>query len=154
MEDLNTYIGLGIAFAIVGGFIFARKYQQKRFEEYHRRSQQAFREGNLAAAEAALKKCLKLMPIWADGHRAMGEVLARKGEIEKGAERMHFAAQLQPRNPLGHLELAHFLVSYQPDAEAQAREALNQAIALEPTLAEELAVHDRYARLLQKSARD
>lgn len=148
MEELSTYIGLAIALAIVGGFIFARKYQQKRFENYHQASQRAFREGDLAAAERNLAKCLKLMPIWADGHRALGEVFARQGKMHDGLERMRFAAQLQPRNPLGHLEVAHFLMTHHPEAEAEARSALEAAIALEPKLADEIALHDRYARLL------
>lgn len=152
MEDFSTYIGMGIVMAIVGGFIFARKYQQKRFEKNHRAFQQAFREGNLAAAEAAMGRCLKLMPIWADGHRAMGEIMARQGRMEDGVERMRFAAQLQPRNPLGHLELAHYLVTYKPDATTEARSALEAAIALEPQLAEEIVHHDRYAKLMKVSA--
>lgn len=74
-------------------------------------AQEALRGGEFAAAELALDRCVKLMPLWLHPRFLLGAVLAKQGKLEAAEDTLKMAMALQPRDPDGHIELGIFYVT-------------------------------------------
>jgi len=74
-------------------------------------AQEALRDGNFAAAELALARCVKLMPLWMQPRFLLGAVLAKLGKLTEAEDALKMAMALQPREPNGHIELGIFYVT-------------------------------------------
>lgn len=74
-------------------------------------AQEHMGRGDMKEAEVALARCVKLMPLWIQPRLLYGAVLARLGKLDEAEEHLKMAAQLQPRDADGHIELGIFYVT-------------------------------------------
>jgi len=90
------------------------------------------RSGNLPAAEQHFQAALAAFPQGDEAHAGLGEIALRQSHWEEAATRFTTAGQLAPRDASyrAYLAEALSLLGYQP----QARQALEQALALDPHL--------------------
>ncbi|NJL73388.1 MAG: hypothetical protein HC888_18580 [Candidatus Competibacteraceae bacterium] len=70
--------------------------------------------------------------------RALGAVLAQQDRLDEAERELKMAAELQPRKPGGHLDLALFYARYQPDRAEDTIRALKEAIVHAPQLREDI----------------
>jgi len=108
---------------------------------------EALKHGDVEAAEAAFRKCVRLIPSAAPAHRALGRILAHRGGFAEAEEHLQFATQLEPRNGEGHLDLGLFLAMCVPQRAEEAVDALAKAVEFAPRLREQLAAADALAGL-------
>ncbi|MBN2308873.1 MAG: hypothetical protein JXR94_07890 [Candidatus Hydrogenedentes bacterium] len=111
------------------------------------RAVEACEKGDLAAAEADLRKVVGLMPIWAPARRVLGATLAGRGRFAEAEEQFRMAAQLEPRNGTAHWDLGMFLASCPPQRPEEAIEAFERAIEFAPDLRQTLGQFDQLAPL-------
>jgi Tfp pilus assembly protein PilF len=152
------YFGLVVLIAILAGRFAVGRWRLSRFQRLWGRAQEAVQAGNWVAAEAALRDCVRLMPIAGPVHRLMGVVLARRGKLGEAEERIRFGAELEPRNPAGFMELGFFLTARYPERFDEAIDAfstavqnapdLRKALSQEPRL-EPLRQHERFCKLVE-----
>lgn len=156
---MNTTLLLGILiFALMVtrlGFLWSKGH---RARTAFQRGCQALEAGDWEEAEAALKRVVKLEPIFAVARRLLGRVLARRGALAEAEEQFRMAAALEPRNPDGYLDLGYFLALAQPSRESEAIDVLTKAVELAPGLRRTLATaaelealrrHERFRRLIE-----
>lgn len=141
------YLGLGILIAIVAGRHVVSQWRIRRFQRLWARAQEAVQRENWVAAEAALRDCVRMMPIAGPVHRLMGAVLARRGKLKEAEERIRFGADLEPKNPAGFLELGFFLQARYPDRLDEAIDAFSTAISNAPQLRKTLSEEPRLESL-------
>ena len=87
--------------------------------------------GDFEEAEVALAKCVKLMPLWIQPRMLYGSVLSRLNKLEQAEEHLKLAAELQPKEADGYIELAIFYITVAERTE-DGVEALRQALAKDP----------------------
>ena len=152
------YLGLILLITIVAGRYGVGHWRLQRFRRLWTRAQEAVQGENWVAAEAALRDCIRIMPIAGPVHRLMGAVLARRGKLKEAEERIRFGADLEPKNPAGFLELGFFLTARFPERAEEAIDAFSTAIGASPqlrkTLSDEprlegLRRNERFRRLLE-----
>jgi len=86
-------------------------------------------------AEAELRKAVRLVPGIATLRRALAGVLSHQEKFAEAEEHLRMASQLEPRNALVHLDLGVFLAVCPPQRPEEAIDAFEQALDLEPQLA-------------------
>ena len=147
---MTTYVGL----ALVIGIVLARwgygYWHTHRVQNWWRKGQEAVNAGNLVAAEAAFRECVRLAPIVGPFHRAFGGVLARRGKLAEAEERLRFGAELEPRNAAGFMDLGYFLALCVPNRSQEAIEAFARAVVCAPDLRKRLAQEPHLAPLLRE----
>ena len=149
-NNMNTYyVGVALLIAILIGRWAFSYLTHHRFRSWWDKGQQAIAVGNMVAAEAAFRECVRLMPIFSTVHRALGGVLARRGKYKEAEERLRFGAELEPRNPAGFIDLGLFLALCAPERTEDAINAFATAVAHAPNLKKSLAEEPRLERLRQ-----
>ncbi|HEX2450852.1 MAG TPA: tetratricopeptide repeat protein [Gemmatimonadales bacterium] len=83
------------------------------------------------AAEADLRRVMRLQPAQAAAHFELGLILVRRGRAAEAAEAFARAVALGPANAAAHVELAEAL--NQSGRLTDAAAALERAVALDPT---------------------
>ena len=94
-------------------------------------AQEHMTRGDFEEAEVALAKCVKLMPLWIQPRVLYGSVLSRLNKLESAEEQLKLAAQLQPKDAGGYIELAIFYITV-ADKMEDGIAALNQALKYDP----------------------
>ena len=142
---------LWLGLLVVGGLVLvqvlSRLLRDLRLKRHWRHSQEALQTGDLVRAQAALKKCVALMPLWTPPRVLLGVVRARQGDLSGGEAHLKLAAEFHPRQPEGYLQLGLFYASFCPEREDDAINALSKAVEYAPELRESLAHEPRLARL-------
>lgn len=87
--------------------------------------------GDFEEAEMALAKCVKLMPLWIQPRMLYGSVLSRLNKLEQAEEHLKLAAELQPKEADGYIELAIFYITVAERTE-DGIEALRHALEKDP----------------------
>jgi len=133
-------------------------WRRRKVEQQWRRGQEAFQRGDFDTAETAFRACVRAVPTLALLHRSLGGVLAQQGKHEEAEERLRFGAELEPRNPVGHMDLGFFLAVCVPGRAEEAIDAFATAIACDPAVRsklheeprlDRLRGHERFAALLE-----
>ncbi|MHB1231158.1 MAG: O-linked N-acetylglucosamine transferase family protein [Burkholderiales bacterium] len=109
----------------------------------------AYRSGDSAIAERALRGVLQLHPDQADALYHLGVLAGEAGHAEKARVLLQRAAKAQPKNPLIRARLGevyHVLERYQ-----DALKAYREALKLKPDMA---AAHGNMGAVLQKLGKD
>ncbi len=115
-------------------------------------------EGNWPAAEAELRKAVRLVPGVATLRRALSGVLTQQEKYGEAEEHLRMASQLEPRNAHVQLDLGVFLAVCPPQRPEEAIDALECAVALEPRIADMLSrsndlaflrEYDRFRNVIQ-----
>ena len=156
----------GFALVLVLLVIFFRWYglghwRRRRLEKRWRRGHEAFLHGDFDAAEAEFRACVRIVPTLNAVRRALGGVLSHQRKFKEAEEQLRFAAELEPRNPTGHMDLGFFLAVAVPDRAEDAIDAFAEAVACDPAARERLADeprldalrrHERFRDLLEGGA--
>jgi predicted Zn-dependent protease len=144
----RTYvIGLLALFGIVAFRGVAGWYKNRRLKNWWLRANAALERNDLTAAEAALRNCVKLLPTVSVMHRALGNVLARRGKLKEAEEHLRFGAELEPANPAGHVDLGFFLALCHTNRGEDAIQSFSKAVSHAPDLREKLAQDPRLVPL-------
>ena len=142
---------LWLGLLVVGGLVMVRVLSHTlhdlRLKRHWKQSQEALQADDLPRAEAALKKCVALMPLWTPPRVLLGVVRARQGDLPGGEAHLKLAAEFHPRQPEGYLQLGLYYATFCPEREDDAINALRKAIEYAPELRERLAHEPRLARL-------
>ena len=154
------YLVAAVAFTIMAWALAAKWSQGYRARKAWNRGCQAFDTGDIPGAERQFRRCVKLVPVWTLTRRMLGRILARQGHFAEAEEQFRFAAQLEPRNGEGYLDLGLFLATCPPARPDEALDMFAKAVEFAPNLREILAGadvlgslrdHHRFKELLAKT---
>jgi len=130
MDALTQFfVGMLALGALIALRRFQQAGQQRRIERAVAEAQEAVQDGDLDTAEAALRTCVKLAPLSVPARQYLGAVLAKQGRLEEAEEELRMAADLQPKNGEGHLQLGVFYAACFDDRHEDALDALEKALA-------------------------
>jgi tetratricopeptide (TPR) repeat protein len=155
MEWWKWLIAMGAVtlMAVRLGDVWTRGRRARRWWE---RAIDAYNRGDLAEAETAFRKVVRLAPIWAPARYNLAGVLLQRGDLDEAEEQLRMATKLEPRNGEMHRDLGIFLAHYRQDRADDAIESLEKALKYAPKLREELAQaqsldhlreHERFRKL-------
>jgi len=103
-----------------------------------------YRQGDLDAAEDAVRSFLLLNPTSARGYEVLGAIQGRRGDDAASLQALDTAVRLDPKLATAHANRAVILVS-QGELDS-ARRALEEAVAIDPGL---YPAHARLGRVLE-----
>jgi len=150
-------VGLGALLGLIAYKFGMDHWRMRRLQHDWNTALAALEARDAAAAEAPLRRCVQREPLFVAARFALGDVLANAGKLEEAEEHLRMAAQLQPREAVGPLNLALFYALHCANREAEARAALEQALTLDPELPQKidgneklqvLRTHPQFAGLL------
>jgi tetratricopeptide (TPR) repeat protein len=156
--DNRYYFGIALLLTILATRWAVNRWQMHRLGKWWQKGQTAMETGNLIAAEAAFRTCVKLAPLAGPARRVLGSVLIRRGKLREAEEHLRFGAEVEPRNPVGHMDLGFFFALCVPDRAEAAIDAFAKAVECSPNVREALLnearlaplrTHDRFRRLLE-----
>jgi len=130
----NVSVGITVLLAIVLGQWGWSQWKAMRFHALWAKAQEALAVEDLAAAKDAVHRCTALAPTSGPLRRVYGTILARSGDLPNAEEQLRLGADLEPRNPAGHLDLGYFLAACCPDRVEATLAALAKAIECSPEL--------------------
>ncbi|MBI5092143.1 MAG: tetratricopeptide repeat protein [Candidatus Hydrogenedentes bacterium] len=148
---MNEYLGIALAVVLMAGGLAAKWSTGYRARKAWRLGCEAFEAEDLSGAERQFRRCVKLVPIWTVTRRMLGRALARQGRFGEAEEQFRFAAQLEPRNGEGYLDLGFFLASCPPNRPDEALEMFSKALEYTPSLREALAGAEQLGPLREDS---
>ncbi|MBI2422621.1 MAG: tetratricopeptide repeat protein [Candidatus Hydrogenedentes bacterium] len=134
--------GLLVLVALIGYQAAARYYHAHKTQEWWLKSKEAWVAGDLPAATNALERCLKWAPLAVAPRVLLATALARQGRLKEAEDHLRMAADLQPKEASGYVELALFYASACTGRMADAASALERALKCDPQVATQL-LHDR-----------
>jgi len=141
------------------GLLWSRRHRLRRAWQ---QSVAALESGDMIAAEKALRSCVKQSPSWVPPRRLLARTLVALQRFDEAERHLRLAAEFEPRNAEGYLELAVFLANCPPVRLDESVEFLAKAVEFAPRLPEELAKmpqlqalheHPGYKALLQAPVR-
>ncbi len=135
----RIFVGLGIL-ALLLMYQWGRgRMRMSRMKREWEIALRAFKDKDLETAQKSLQRCVRLMPTWTPARFMLGGVLAKRGRLADAEEQLKLGADLEPRNPEGHLQLGMFYVVCHPDRADEAIAALERAAACDPSLRDQFA---------------
>ena len=145
MDNTTLFIGfvLGVL-ALRAGMAYSKR---ARLKQSWRRANEAMKSADFAGAEKALGRCVSLMPLWVPARMLLGAVQAKLGKLTEAEEQLKMAAELQPREAEGHLQLGMFYAVFCPDRVDDAIDAFGAAVECRPELKQHLAREPRLLKL-------
>ncbi len=143
----NILAGVILLLSLVAYQVISRQVQFRRMKRAWERGHAALRAGRLDEAEAAFRKCVRILPAWANGRSMLAAVLTQQQRLDDAEEQWKMAADLEPKRPGGHLALALFYACHVPGKGPEASAALAKAIECDPNLRSQLVSDPRLARL-------
>lgn len=148
---MNTDILVGLLFllALVAYQVIARQVQFRRMKRAWEQGQAALSAERLDEAETAFRKCVRILPMWANGRSMLAAVLTRMQRLDEAEEQWKMAADLEPKRAGGHLALALFYACHVPEKPREAALALAKAIEQDPNLREHVGKDPRLSKLRQ-----
>jgi Flp pilus assembly protein TadD len=132
--DNRILYGLVLLAGIIGMQMLMRFVRQRRLMRAWQTAEAGLQDGEegIARAETALRKCLKIEPLWTPARMLLADVLARQGRLEEAEAEHKLSADLHPREVEGHVRLALFYVAHQPERKEDALRALRAALECAP----------------------
>lgn len=103
--------GVLLLFGLVGIQAGMRYWTVHRTRRSWHLAQEHMSRGDFGEAEQALARCIKLMPLWTQARMLYGAVLAQQGKLDDAEENLRMAAELEPKQADGHIELGIFYVT-------------------------------------------
>lgn len=131
----TTLIGLTVLAAAMWYFASRRRRIVGKWKE----GVAAFERGDMETAAKALRVCLRDAPTWVPARRLLGRALVAAHRIDEAEKELRLAAELEPRNPDGHLDFAIFLAQFAPNRPDEAIDSLVRAVEHGPMLRDRLA---------------
>ena len=146
---MSIHVGVAILLSIILLRWAVGYWRQSRLKHWWRKGQAALEVHDFVAAEVALRECVRLAPIYAPVRRVLGRVLAHRHKLQEAEEHLRMGAELEPRNPAGHLDLGLFLAMTNPERIEEAIDALAKAVECDPDLRGALSNEARLMHLRQ-----
>lgn len=140
----DFYKGLLALGGLVLFQVLARALRMAQVKHWCAKANKAMEAGDWASAEQSLKRCLARAPLWVPGRRMRAVLLTRTARMDEAEAEFKLAAELQPRDAEGHVQLAMFYATRGPAKAEQAAEALRTAVACAPGLKEALLRDPRF----------
>ena len=144
----STLIGVGICASI----LIAHVLQRRRIRAAWKRGMEAYERKDFDAVRTAFRYVVKKYPGWATARRMLARGLAGLGKHEEAEQELRFAAQLEPRNAEGHIDLAIFLASRTHERHDDAVACVETALEVAPSMRAAVATLPQL-RVLHKHAR-
>lgn len=149
---MEKIIGIVLLLTLVLGRFAYSQWRMRKLKARWEEANHAINAGDFDEAEAPLRACIKMMPIWLPAHRLLAVVLYRQGHMAQAEQAFRFAADLEPRNPQGHLELGYFYATADRSRLEDALSAFEEAVSHDPKVREVLR-QDKRLDWLQGEAR-
>jgi Flp pilus assembly protein TadD len=124
MNDVTA--GILMLLLIVVVMFASRQLRMMRLKKWVEAARRATDEKRFEEAEKALRRCLKLAPMWTPARTGLGWVLGQQDKLGEAEEQIKMAAELHPKEAAGHFNLALFYLSFFPDRREDALAALQQ----------------------------
>ncbi len=140
---LDNIVGFGILIAVMIYFSTRRL----RFKKIWNSGCLALKEGDMALAERAFRKCLKHQPQSAALQQVLATVLTRQNHLEEAEELYIRATQFEPRNAETHLHLGFFYALCVENKTDEAIDAFSRAVEFAPATRVKLLHEPRLAGL-------
>ena len=140
---MELLVGASLLFLIVGVQIGFQHWKSVRIRRAWQTAEQAIRVNEYDRAEDALRRCIKIMPLWLAPRTLLAVVLAERGALVEAEEALQLVTSLEPKNAEGYVSLGVFYARYQPDRIADIAEALATAISHKPELQQRLR-HEKW----------
>jgi len=126
----STLFGAFVCACIAAAFV----YQRRRVRGAWRRGMEAYARQDFAEVRQAFRYVVKKYPGWAMARRMLAKGLAALGDHAQAEQELRLAAQLEPRNADGHIDLAIFLASLARDRHEEAVACIETALAVAPDM--------------------
>jgi len=132
----------------VVAFRYVRQYHHRqRFHRWWKTANERLSENDVAGAEAALRRCVRLEPLWAPVRGLLAATLVNQGKMDEAEAEFTMVVRLHPKAPEGHIELGLFYAMCHDDRLDEAIASFQSAIECEPKVRELLAREPRLAAL-------
>ncbi|NUM54047.1 MAG: hypothetical protein HUU46_10425 [Candidatus Hydrogenedentes bacterium] len=95
---------------------------------------EAYERKDFAEVRNAFRYVVKKYPGWAMARRMLARGLAGLGQHAEAEQELRLAAQLEPRNAEGHIDLAIFLASLPRDRHEEAVACIETALGVAPEM--------------------
>ena len=103
--------GIALLIALIGLQVGMRYWTTVRTRRAWEEAQAAMARHDFESAATSLDKTIKLMPLWTHARMIYGVVLSELGRLPEAEEQLKMAADLQPKEADGHIELGIFYVT-------------------------------------------
>lgn len=88
-------------------------------DEMVEEADEAYKKGDLDAAQRLLENIVRLHPEFAEGHNKLAFVLFKQGDLENAQQHYRASLELEPNDDMTHNALATMLSSMERNAEAE-----------------------------------
>ncbi|MBM3290835.1 MAG: hypothetical protein FJY92_11855 [Candidatus Hydrogenedentes bacterium] len=126
----NTIMGAILCACVLAAFA----WQRRRVRAAWTRGMAAYEQRDFDAVREAFGFVVKKNPGWASARRMLARGLAGLGNHAEAERELRLAAQLEPRNAEGHLDLAVFLASLERARHEEAVSCIETALSVAPDM--------------------
>jgi len=145
MQEL--IIGAAMLGCVVAFQYLMRTHHRYRFNRWWKTANDRLGENDVAGAEEALRRCVRLEPLWAPVRGLLAAALVNQGKLDEAESEYTMVVRLHPKAPEGYMELGFFYALCLRDRTSDAIAAFRKAIDCEPKAREALAKEPRLASL-------
>jgi len=132
----------------VVAFRYLMQYNHRtRFNRWWKIANDRLGDNDVSGAEAALRRCVRLEPLWAPVRGLLAAALVNQGKLDEAEAEFTMVVRLHPTAPEGHMELGFFYALCLKDRAEDAIAAFRKAIDCEPKARDILAKEPRLRRL-------
>lgn len=146
MELAQWAVG-GLGLALVIWKLAEWPVKRAKFHKYLETGQTAASAGNWPEAEKAFSVLTRLAPTSMEVRRAHGHALVALGQYNEAEAEYRFAANLEPRNASGHMDLGFHFALCPPRRPDEALQAFERAVELDASFRNALAETEALAHL-------
>lgn len=126
----STLIGAAICASILIVYVLQRRWIRAAWK----RGMDAYERKDFDEVRAAFHYVVKKHPGWAVARRMLARGLAGLGKHEEAEQELRFAAQLEPRNAEGYIDLAIFLAARSHERHDEAVACVETALDVAPDM--------------------
>lgn len=131
----STALGMFICACILAAYVLQRRWIRNAWK----RGMEAYERKDFGEARTAFGYVVKKHPGWAMARRMFARGLAGLGQHAEAEQELRLAAQLEPRNAEGHIDLAIFLASLPRECHDEALACIETALDVAPNMRTALA---------------
>ena len=134
-SSTSTALGILICACILAAFVLQRRWTGAAWK----RGMEANERNDFVEMSNAFRYVVKKYPGWAMARRMLARGLAGAGQHAEAERELRFAAQLEPRNAEGHIDLAAFLLTLSRERDEEALVCVQAALDVAPDMRAALA---------------
>jgi tetratricopeptide (TPR) repeat protein len=127
---VTPLLGAGFCAGIIIAFYVQRRWIRGAWEK----GMAAYERNDFAEVRKAFLYVVKKHPGWATARRMLARGLVGLGKHAEAEQELRMAAQLEPRNAEGHIDLAIFLASLSHERHEEAVACIETALDVAPDM--------------------